>query len=1004
MFLKTSMFVLPFGEGPKKGGGMSIRNGIFIFIIMITAMAGATEISVKATKKIGVASLKKDYLIHSNRAYCYRAVPEEIAGKDYILHDHKAVSDLDIKVIKGGELYVCIFDGDKTEQLKSGLKWQKMGVTLKADSNDKLTVYKTSVKNGQKFKLNSLNRWGTVVFADKISGVKKVSAKGRVKEPSPTYSNDSYVALQKLIADYKPDSDVQKKLLAETFNKQALILSQDKTPVDVVLRRSYALLEHIEGMDKAPVLKTEHATLDALKEQSSSASGDEELIKLFDAVKAVRRKIAFKNPLLDFDRILFIKHNKMAHGDRHMVDQYLGFTQDSRGGVYVLDKPFSDQSEVKPLLAGQMVQNGRLKGRELHENGSFISLELDYEAEHIYFAYTEAENGPYTKGGTEECRTTALKNAMGNKSRGGTHYAFAPGRNFAIFRANADGSELTALTQGDWNDFDPCVLPSGRLAFISDRIGGNQRCGGRFCSTYTLHGMMPDGSDIIPFSYHDTNEWHPSVDNKGMIIYTRWDYVDRDSDIAHHIWHCYPDGRDPRSYHGNYPIVREMRPWMEMSNRAIPNSHRYIAVSTPHHGESYGSMVMIDIRKKDDGAMSQLKRITPEVHFPESEAAPGVPYVPRGHGGRGQVYGQPWPLSENFYICSYSPEQKLHGMYLVDCFGNKELLYQDKEIGCLDPIPFRPRIKPPIIAVQTQQAKADRVEKDIANLAMGTVTIMNIYEADKTWPENRKIKSLRVVNVFAKPNIYADRPNIGYARQSLCRGVLGTVPVEEDGSVHFKCPTGVPIYFQALDEKGMMIQNMRSVTYLHPGETLSCIGCHEDKHKPMNNYSSKMPIALRRAPSELQREPSGSYPLTFPRLVQPVLDAKCVGCHEKEKKAPCLRGDKIVKYGRSAGFETLKKYAWGKHGGNGSIKRNIRSYSIPGQEGFVVSKLYVKLVKSGHKDVKLTTEELRRISLWVDCNSNFFGAYVDTEQQAKGEIVQPLLGLSALIPFDEMKY
>jgi len=884
------------------------------------------------------------------------------------------------------------------------VKWQRVDAAIKADSNDKLSLYKTTVKDGQSIKLPSLNRWGTVVFADKISGAKKVVAKGRAKEPSPAYSNDSYDALKKLIEDYKPDSDAQKRLLVEAYNPQSLILPEDKTPVDVVLRRSYALLDYIKGMDKAPLLKAERAELDALKKLNGSAAGDEELKKLFDDVKAIRRKIAFKNPLLDFDRILFIKHNKMAHGDRHMVDQYLGFVQDPRGGVYVLDKPFSDNPQVKPLLSGAKVQNGRLKGKELHEKGSFISLELDYEAEYIYFAYTEGETGPYEKGGDEECRKTALKNAMGDKSRGGTHYAFTPERNFAIYRAKADGSELTALTNGEGNDFDPCVLPSGRLAFISDRIGGNQRCGARFCSTYTLHGMMPDGSDIIPFSYHDTNEWQPSVDNKGMLVYTRWDYVDRDSDIAHHIWHCYPDGRDPRSYHGNYPEVRESRPWMEMSNRAIPGSHKYIAVATPHHGENYGSMVMIDIRKKDDRGMAQLKRITPEVHFPESESAPGVAQ-PRGRGGKGQVYGQPWPLSEDFYLCTYSPQQSGHGIYLVDCFGNKELLFQDEELGCLDPMPFRPRMKPPVIAVQTQQAMADRTAKDPAELARGTVRIMNIYDADQPWPEGRKIKSLRVVNVFAKPTIYADQPNIGYARQSLCRGVLGTVPVEEDGSVHFECPTGIPIYFQALDENGMMIQNMRSVTYLHAGETLSCIGCHEDKHKPMNNYSSRMPIALRRAPSQLEREPSGSYPLTFPRLVQPVLDAKCVGCHDKDKKAPSLHGDRIVaKYGRSEAFETLVKFAWGKHGGNGSISSNGRSFSIPGQEGFVVSKLYDKLVKSGHKDVKLTKEELRRISLWVDCNSNFYGAYVDTEQQAKGEIVQPLLGLSSLIPFDEMKH
>ncbi len=988
---------------------MIFRNGFLLVTALWAAFSSATEISVTASRNIGAGTLKNDSLIHANREYCYRTVPCELDGRGYILHEHRDPADLEIQVLKGGDLFICLFDGNQAEQLKTGVKWESLKTEVIADSNDQLRIYKTQVKEGQSLRIPSLNRWGTVVIADKISNVKTVETKGKAAAEKKSgsgeiYSNDTYAALKALIARYTPDSPAQKRLMKEAYHPQALIMSEDKTPVDVVLRRSYALLNHLEGMPNGPSLKRERDELDALRQQSAAAAEEAQLIGIFDSVKAMRRKIAFRNPLLDFDKIIFLKHNKMARGERHMVDQYLGVVQDQRGGVYVLEKPFSEQAEVKPLLAGSKVQNGRLQGRELHENGAFISLELDYDGRHIYFAYTEGADGPYPQGGTEADRKTALKNAMGAKNHAGAYMAFTPERNFAIYRAKADGTELTALTDGEWNDFDPCVLPSGRIVFISDRIGGNQRCGGRFCSTYTLHGMMADGSDVIPFSYHDTNEWQPSVDHHGMIIYTRWDYVDRDSDVAHHIWHCYPDGRDPRSHHGNYPAVREMRPWMEMSNRAIPGSHRYIAVATPHHGENYGSLVMIDIREKDDRAMSQLKRITPEVHFPESEAAPGVPY-PRGRGGQGQVYGQPWPLDENFYLCSYSPEQKRHGMYLVDCFGNKELLYQDAELGCLDPMPFRGRTRPPVIPVKTQQAAADRTDQDPAQLAMGTVTVMNIYEADQPWPENRKIKALRVVNIFAKPNIYMDKPNIGYAAQSLCRGVLGTVPVEADGSVHFKCPTGIPIYFQALDENGMMIQNMRSVTYLHPGENLSCIGCHEDKHKPPQNYSSGMPIALRRAPSQLEREPSGSYPLTFPRLVQPVLDAKCVGCHDKNEKAPSLRGDKIVqKYGRSEAFETLAKFAWGRHGGNGAIVRNGRSWSIPGQEGFVVSKLYTQLVEKGHKDVKLTAEELRRISLWVDCNSNFYGAYLDTEQQARGEIVQPLLGLSSMIPFDEMKH
>jgi hypothetical protein len=417
---------------------------------------------------------------------------------------------------------------------------------------------------------------------------------------------------------------------------------------------------------------------------------------------------------------------------------------------------------------------------------------------------------------------------------------------------------------------------------------------------------------------------------------------------------------------------------------------------------------MIDISKKDDASMSQVKRITPETHFPESESAPGVMHgkhdrydIKGQHQPLSEVYGQPWALNEDFYLCVYSVNQKNHGVYLVDSFGNKELLYRDAKISCLDPMPLRARKRPPIIPVRTQQAKADQFDSK-EKLAYGTVTIMNIYEGEYDWPKDTKIKELRIINVFSKPNFWKDKPRIGVPAQSLARGILGTVPVEKDGSVHFKCPTGMPIYFQALDEKGMMVQNMRSATYVHPGETLSCIGCHESKQDTPKNTG--LPIAMKRGPSKIKPEATGSFPLTFPRLVQPVLNAKCVSCHDKEEKAKSLRGDLFAKHGWSEAFVTLERYAWGKSGGNGAIrKKNKRSYSIPGQEGFRVSGLYKILVDKDHHGVKLTKEELRRISAWVDCNSNFYGAYYDKEKQAAGEIVKPLIGLPRLVPFEKLK-
>ncbi len=215
------------------------------------------------------------------------------------------------------------------------------------------------------------------------------------------------------------------------------------------------------------------------------------------------------------------------------------------------------------------------------------------------------------------------------------------------------------------------------------------------------------------------------------------------------------------------------------------------------------------------------------------------------------------------------------------------------------------------------------------------------------------------------------------------------MPVESDGSVYFEAPVGVPFYFQALDERGLAVQTMRSDTYVHRGEQMTCQGCHEPKHRAIPPRAA-VPLAMRRAPSKIVPEMSGSNPVSFPILVQPLLDKKCVACHEKEEKAVSLSGEKFTSNGWSQSYGALHRFGWFKQGGNGAIRGNKTSYSIPGQIGARASKLFAILEK-GHYDVKLTEEELRRITLWIDCNSNFYGAYYKTGDQARGELVIPKL-------------
>ncbi|MBE3098775.1 MAG: NPCBM/NEW2 domain-containing protein [Planctomycetes bacterium] len=783
------------------------------------------------------------------------------------------------------------------------------------------------------------------------------------------------------------------KVAPEALRPEALILDSDRDPADVVLRRTSALLADLKRTSAAAKLADLEKSLEALKKlgaETPAASTDARRGLFFQACE-VRRQIALANPLLDFDKILFIKRHRSIYN--HMCDQYYGMAQKPGGGLYVLSGAFGPNPQVRDVLAASTVQNGRLKGQRLSggplrnwnirfdgmgnqqgeptEGGSFLSPDLSYDGREILFAYVECT------GDTNHRHHT-------DPSQG--HWA--EGRCYHVFKVNADGTGLVQLTDGTWNEFDPCWLPNGRIAFISERRGGYLRCG-RVCPTYTLYDMAADGRDINCLSFHETNEWNPSVTHDGRIIYTRWDYIDRFGCTAHHPWITTLDGADSRAVHGNF-APRNARPDMELDVRAIPHSNKYVATAAPHHSQAFGSLVVFNPDVPDDDGMRPIRRLTPEVGFPESQ-------------GGTETYGMAWPLSEDYYLCIYDSNMERqkqgqgvrgnYGIYLVDSFGNKELLYRDPEIACMSPMPLRPRPAPLVGPSPTQLAKnqsADRTPAYPGKPGEATIAVLNAYATLRPWPAGTKIAALRVLQVLPMSVPSGGPPHetgqrIAMAGDSVvpARYVLGTVPVEEDGSAHFTVPANREMFFQALDANGLAIQSMRSATYLHEGERLVCAGCHEPKDRAPSPMPA-VPLAMRREPSKLQPDVDGSNPFSYPRLVQPVLDRNCVECHNKNAPKACNLAREPIQKKWYASYNSLVKYGFTSYG------ENLRT--TPGQFGARASKLY-EILSKGHYDVKLSPEDMHRLTLWLDLSTMFYGVYEKEggEVQLGGGIARPTL-------------
>ncbi len=714
-------------------------------------------------------------------------------------------------------------------------------------------------------------------------------------------------------------------------------------------QRAKKLLTDLRRMPEAPELSSESAALESAIGGRGQVDAIDSLDKkarlvLYRKVRSIARKLALKNPLITSKAIVFMKRRRFIC---QMLHEYLGYFYDygdiAGGGVYILDEP-GYSLKIRDLIKGRLPR------------GNYTTLALSYDAQTIYFAFAE-------------------------RSAKKPEYYSPQRRCFHIYAMDADGTNLRQLTNGPNDDFDPCPLPDGGIAFMSTRRGGFGRCHNPWepLPSYTLHRMDASGNTVRTLSFHETNEWHPSVLADGRIVYSRWDYVDRSAANYHGLWVSNPDGSNPSVLFGNYTqrINACFQP------RAIPGSNRIIFVAGAHHADVGGSLVVFDpAREKLDTVTGQdrfdsIEVLTPEVCFPE---APGWPK---------SYFHSPWPLSENYFLVAFSFEplpgmgpgvkQDTHtGIYYFDRFGNLELLYSEDGISCMYPIPLVPRSVPPVIASTLNQSFGDE----------GEFVLTDVQRSLFPLPASRPIRGLRIFQVLPKTSTHvANQPRIGYANAESTRMMLGTVPVESDGSAYFRVPARKPLYFQALDETGRAVQSMRSVTYLQPGEHRSCLGCHEPRGVvPANRQGI---LALQRPPSKIQPGPDGTRPFSYPRLVQPVLDRRCIQCHDGKtgdlKSRLVLTGEPAGTFSKS--YESLKAYVrWYEWGGS-SITQIV---TRPGRIGADESPLLKVLEDSTHaKHVNLTEEERGRLYIWLDGNVPFYGTYDEKQQlaQRNGEAV-----------------
>jgi hypothetical protein len=510
--------------------------------------------------------------------------------------------------------------------------------------------------------------------------------------------------------------------------------------------------------------------------------------------------------------------------------------------------------------------------------------------------------------------------------KGGTDY-------FHLYEINVDGSNLRQLTDGPWDDMEPTYLPDGDIMFVSSRCKRWVNCW--MTQVAVLHSCDGDGSNTRQISANIEHDNTPWTLPDGRVLYTRWEYVDRSQVKYHHLWTANPDGTRQWVYYGNQHPGTLM-----IDAKPIPNSRNVIAVFSPGHGrpEHTGAITIVSPESGPDD-LASTHELT----------------------NANKNYRDPYPISEDCFLIAQNSK-----ILLLNGRGETQEIYSlppaliAKGMESHEPRPIRRRPREQVIPPRIDPTQAT-----------GRLALMDIYAGRNMEGVTRgEIKSLLVLETLPKPiNFSGGMEPLSHGGTFTLERVLGTVPVEEDGSAFMELPADRSLFFVALDAEGNSVKRMQSFLAVRPGETTSCSGCHEQRSMtPVMNDANTVQ-AMSHKPSVISPVTNTPDVFDFPRDIQPILDRYCVSCHDTDQREGnvLLAGDRGPLYSHS--YYTLTIHSQVADG------RNLaESNYVPRGIGSSASPLMRK-IDGSHYDVTVSDHERTMIRLWIESGAAYPGTY-----------------------------
>ncbi len=668
---------------------------------------------------------------------------------------------------------------------------------------------------------------------------------------------------------------------------------------------------------------------------------------LEDGLGALKREALLANPLLDFDRLLVVKRKpvgdpRRAQGDDKGVGEFVGVPRQSswnHGTMPNVDKWTNEIAVLSPLRPDGALATLFDAGRP----GLVADVDLDWDADKLLFSMPDQN------------------------------------KHWQVCEVRADGTGFRQLTPGihpDVHNFDPTWLPNGDIIFLSTAPLQGVPCNAGVIVSM-MYKMDRDGGNIRQMTFEQDHNYTPSIMNDGRVLYLRWDYTD-----TPHVWNrllmtMNPDGTRQMSFYG----ANSYWPNAFFYTRAIPGSLTKVAtIVTGHHEGRLGELVVLDTSQglqEADGVVQRIpgrgRKVKPAIEDKLTEHS-----WPK--------FMHPWPLNDHYFLVAGKPEPgSLWGIYLVDTFDNRVLVREEEHFALLEPIPFRARPTPPVIPDKTQPPRDD-----------AQVYVQDIYNGPGLQDIPRgTVKKLRLFTYhFGYQKLAGIDHRVGADGPWEIKRVLGTVPVEADGSAFFRVPAKTPISLQPLDAEGKAVALMRSWMTAMPGENVSCVGCHD--HGNLSPPTTRHALALQRPASEITPWRGPVRGFSFDREVQPVLDKFCVGCHHGQPDGTPLdlRGDQgaYVVYAKgNIDGRTIrgvpKPQLLGKYGGVfdpsylalrqfvrvGGLESDL--HLLPPKEFHADTSELIRILKKGHHNVQLDAEAWDRLVTWIDLNAPAHGSW-----------------------------